>query len=390
MLLAGALGALGALGLTAAAVPAGGAAPTPPPAVHVEQGPQTSGPLDLAAATLVELHGRLELTITTRGDWTPGMLVPARRRRLCLTVTGSGGRPTTACVARVPGGVGLRIAGRVTPVASGRPDARTLVLRIDPALLGLTPGALTWEVTSAWTDAGPCPPAAACHGRLPAAGPASYRLVATPAIGCRRTGPGLRYNGPRSKRVVALTFDDGPWTDTPAFVGVLERERVPGTFFMIGRQVAGHGALLERELADGDALGNHTYTHPPLTRTGDAVTQLAETTAAIDRAAGYRPCVFRPPYGDENPGVVAAALAQGMSTIVWDVDPSDYARPGTPAIVDRILSAARSGSIILMHDGGGPRGQTLAALPRVIAGLRARGYGFATVPELLGYETLYA
>jgi peptidoglycan/xylan/chitin deacetylase (PgdA/CDA1 family) len=100
--------------------------------------------------------------------------------------------------------------------------------------------------------------------------------------------------------------------------------------------------------------------------------------------------VFRPPYGDEDAAVVAAALAQRMSTIVWDVDPSDYARPGTATIVARVLGAVRNGSIVLMHDGGGDRSETLAAVPEIIAALRARGYAFATVPELLGYTTLYA
>jgi peptidoglycan/xylan/chitin deacetylase (PgdA/CDA1 family) len=358
--------------------------------VHIEQAQRTNGPLDLAATTLAQLHGRLVVTIVTRGDWTPKELDPPRRRRLCLTVTAQAARSTTACLAPARAGVGLRIAGRVTPVAARRPDGHTVVLEIDPETLGLAPGPFTWQVSSAWTDAAGCPPSAACRDSLPADAPASFRLVATAAIGCRRSGRALVYHGPRAARVVALTFDDGPWADTPDFLAVLERERVRGTFFIIGRQVEGHGALLARELRDGDVLGNHTYTHPFLTRTGDAQDQLSRTTAAIEGASGYRPCVFRPPYGALNAGVVATARAQGMSTIVWDVDPSDYARPGTAAIVARVLAGVRNGSIVLMHDGGGPRGQTLAALPRIIDALRARGYRFLTVPELLGYRSLYA
>jgi peptidoglycan/xylan/chitin deacetylase (PgdA/CDA1 family) len=123
--------------------------------------------------------------------------------------------------------------------------------------------------------------------------------------------------------------------------------------------------------------------------TGDVATQLAPTSAAIDRAAGYQPCVFRPPYGAQDGAVVAGAAALGLTTVVWDVDPSDYARPGTDAIVRRVLAGVRSGSIVLMHDGGGPRAETLAALPRIIDALRARGYRFVTVPQLLGYATVY-
>jgi peptidoglycan/xylan/chitin deacetylase (PgdA/CDA1 family) len=381
-----------AVALAAIASTALAAAPAPP--LRIEQAPLTSGPLDLASATFGQVRGRLEVTIVTRGDWTPDQLVPADQRRLCVVVTPAGpsARTTTACVvAAAKDAIGLRVGGRVTPVAARRPDGRTVVLEIDPALLDVTvPGLLQWQISSAWTDATACPPASACHDRLPAAGPASYRTSATQPIGCTRSGPALRRHGSRSSRAVALTFDDGPWPDTPGFVGLLEREHAPATFFVIGRQVAGHGALLRRELDDGDAIGNHTYTHPFLTRTRDARAQLEQTSAAIEQAAGYAPCVFRPPYGAVDAAVVDAALGQRMSTIVWDVDPSDYARPGTAAIVRRVLSHVRNGSIVLMHDGGGDRGQTLAALPQIIAGLRARGYALRTVPALLGYRTLYA
>ncbi len=379
------------LGALAALAPAAPASPAvAPPPVHVEQSPRTSGPLDLAAATLEQAQGRLVVTVVTRGEWTPGQLAPPRRRRLCLTVVPAGGRPTIACLAARGGGrLGLRISGRVTPVDGARPDGHTVVLRIPPAVVGLAPGRFAWQVSSAWTDTAACPPTAACHDVLPADRPGADRLLATPAVGCTRSGKALVYNGPRSARVVALTFDDGPWPDTPGFVSILERARVPATFFLIGRQVAGQGALLRRELADGDALGNHTFTHPNLVATGDVATQLGRTSAAIEAAAGYRPCVFRPPYGAQDGAVVAGAAALGLTTVVWDVDPSDYTRPGTDAIVGRVLAGVRSGSIVLMHDGGGPRGETLAALPRIVDALRARGYRFVTVPQLLGYPTVY-
>ena len=118
-------------------------------------------------------------------------------------------------------------------------------------------------------------------------------------------------------------------------------------------------------------------------------TQLPKTTAAIEQAAGYRPCVFRPPYGAQDRSVVDTALSQNLTTIVWDVDPADWSRPGMGAIISNVLANARNGSIVLMHDGGGPRGETLAALPAIIDTLRARGYGFVTVPELLGYSNTY-
>ena len=213
---------------------------------------------------------------------------------------------------------------------------------------------------------------------------ATPRAPATPT-GCLRHGPAVVRHGARTRPVVALTFDDGPWTDTPQFVRLLEAAHVHATFFLIGRQVAGHGALLKRELADGDALGNHTFSHPDLVRAGGVRSQLTLTSAAIERASGYRPCLFRPPYGSYDGAVVGVAAAQRLTTVLWDVDPRDWSRPGSAAIVARVLAGVRDGSIVLMHDGGGPRQETLRALPRIIAALRRRGFAFATVPELLGY-----
>jgi peptidoglycan/xylan/chitin deacetylase (PgdA/CDA1 family) len=218
---------------------------------------------------------------------------------------------------------------------------------------------------------------------------ATPRMPAPP-IGCKRHGADVLRHGARSRHAVALTFDDGPSADTPQFVRVLEAAHVHATFFLIGRQVPGHRALLRRELADGDALGNHTFSHPDLVRTGGARTQLMLTSAAIERASSYRPCVFRPPYGSYDGAVVDDAAALRLSTVLWDVDPRDWSRPGTDAIVARVLARVRDGSIVIMHDGGGPRQQTLQALPRIIAALRRRGFAFATVPELLGYPALSA
>ena len=99
--------------------------------------------------------------------------------------------------------------------------------------------------------------------------------------------------------------------------------------------------------------------------------------------------MFRPPYGAYDSSVVATARSLGLATVLWNVDPSDYALPGTSAIEQRVLAQVRPGSIIISHDGGGPRGQTLAAYPRIIAALRARGYRIVTIPQLLGFPPVY-
>jgi peptidoglycan/xylan/chitin deacetylase (PgdA/CDA1 family) len=211
-----------------------------------------------------------------------------------------------------------------------------------------------------------------------------YRIV-----GCRSHGNSIYHDGP-ARHEVAIGFDDGPDTDTPAFVRMLERSHAKATFFMIGRQISStYRETMLHELRAGDVLGDHTYTHPDMTRTSDPRGQLQKTLVAIRAQTGYTPCVFRPPYGDVNAAVIRIASSLGLATVGWNVDPSDYTQPGTGAIVSRVLAQVRPGSIVISHDGGGPRGQTLAAYPRIIATLHRRGYRVVTIPELLGFRPVY-
>jgi peptidoglycan/xylan/chitin deacetylase (PgdA/CDA1 family) len=221
-------------------------------------------------------------------------------------------------------------------------------------------------------------------GSRPKPAPLRYRPV-----GCVASGPlEARTNGPRS-REVALTFDDGPSIYTRSFVQMLHAQGVVATFFMIGRQLGGYAGTLREELRDGDALGDHTWTHSDLVTSGGVQSQLQRTKSAIAALSGYEPCVFRPPYGAYDGAVIQTARSLGLDTVTWDVDPSDYTLPGVGAIEQRVLAQAQPGSVVLSHDGGGPRGQTLAAYPHIIAALRARGYRFLTVPQLLGLRTIY-
>jgi peptidoglycan/xylan/chitin deacetylase (PgdA/CDA1 family) len=235
--------------------------------------------------------------------------------------------------------------------------------------------------------------AARRHARQPSpahAGALANGQVRYRPVGCVRSGPALAYRSGPASRVVALSFDDGPYPLTPGFVQMLRANRAVATFFMIGRQVtASYQSTLHRELREGDALGDHTWSHPDLVVSGGVRSQLQQTLEAIRRVSGYTPCVFRPPYGDSDASVVQTARSLGLATILWNVDPSDYTLPGVSAIVQRVLAQVRPGSIILSHDGGGPRGQTLAAYPLIIGALRARGYRFLTVPQLLGFSTVY-
>jgi peptidoglycan/xylan/chitin deacetylase (PgdA/CDA1 family) len=228
-------------------------------------------------------------------------------------------------------------------------------------------------------------PRDACEESLPQLGFRVFRLRPVRAVGCGGGSAGELRNGPRNRRVVALTFDDGPSSYTEGFLAVLRQEHVHGTFFEIGQEVAGRAETMRHILRDGSEIGNHTTHHGYYPGYGD----LVETNALIRSATHFQPCLFRPPGGGVNSSVVSAAGAAGLKTILWDVDPSDWSSPGSGAVYSRVVSATQPGSIILMHDGGGDRSGTLAALPQIIDTLRARGYRFATVSGLLGHRFIY-
>jgi peptidoglycan/xylan/chitin deacetylase (PgdA/CDA1 family) len=196
--------------------------------------------------------------------------------------------------------------------------------------------------------------------------------------------PFLRQGGGRSKDV-ALTFDDGPGPYTPEVLSVLERFHVHATFFAIGRMERYFSASTLREIGDGDVVGDHTESHPQLARLSahDQHEELFEPLARIEFLGAKRPVLFRPPYGSYDATTIRELRALRLLMVLWSADTEDYRQPGTATIVQRALEGARPGAILLMHDGGGDRSQTVAALPEIITQLRARGYHLVTVPQLL-------
>lgn len=186
-------------------------------------------------------------------------------------------------------------------------------------------------------------------------------------------------------REIALTFDDGPGPYTPEILSILEREHVPATFFEVGVLERYFYASTAAIVADGDVVGDHTEAHEAMSRLSGADQRrqlLGEATAVEGHGARF-PRLFRPPYGMWNPATLALLHRYRMLMVLWTVDTNDYRRPGVTAIVKRALAGARPGAIILLHDAGGNRTQTVAALPRIIAGLHRRGYRLVTVPRLL-------
>jgi peptidoglycan/xylan/chitin deacetylase (PgdA/CDA1 family) len=191
--------------------------------------------------------------------------------------------------------------------------------------------------------------------------------------------------GTPNQKLVALTFDDGPGPLTPQFVKVLHDTHTPATFFVITQQLKDFGAGTRKAVADGLEVGDHTIDHQSLGAMGQAGQQreIVEGARQMVAAGIPQPRLFRPPYGSFDNTTVDIAKQNHMLMTLWDVDTEDYRLPGTPAIVQAALSQARPGSIVLMHDGGGDRSQTLAAVPQIIKGLRARGFRLVTVPELV-------
>lgn len=186
-----------------------------------------------------------------------------------------------------------------------------------------------------------------------------------------------------SKRpVVYLTFDDGPSPAyTPQILAVLSRYGVHATFFELGQQVRSYPGLTRAVRARGHSVQNHTWSHPNLTKVSwqRFAAEVTNTDRAIRGQLGYTPRCLRPPYGATNRLTALRAAALGKQLKLWTIDTRDWQRPGAATITSRALTNVRSGSIILMHDGGGNRSQTVAATATIVRTLKARGYTFGTL-----------
>ena len=183
------------------------------------------------------------------------------------------------------------------------------------------------------------------------------------------------------QRVIALTFDDGPGPFTPQVLSVLERFQVPATFFEIGEEVARYPQYSKMVAAAGFPVEDHTWSHPDLTTLPSSGVdgQIDTTQAEIRSVTGTTPRCVRPPYDAWNAGVLGRIASRGLTTMSYSIDPKDWTLPGAQAIADRVVGAAFPGAVVDMHDAGGDRSQTVAALPQIITRLRAMGYSFVSI-----------
>ena len=193
------------------------------------------------------------------------------------------------------------------------------------------------------------------------------------------------YSGNSRLPEIALTFDDGPGSSyTAQILAILGHYHVHATFFVIGSQAATYTDLISQESKQGNSVGNHTWTHPDLTKlSSDQVYAEVQRTSEVIQADAGTPTLFRPPYGHFNRQVQAIGASLGLSMILWNVDPRDWSRPGVNAIIQRVLDTTQNGAIILMYDGGGDRSQTVAALPTIITTLEQRGFQFVTIQQMI-------
>jgi peptidoglycan/xylan/chitin deacetylase (PgdA/CDA1 family) len=200
--------------------------------------------------------------------------------------------------------------------------------------------------------------------------------------GANRVFEAPDYAGDPAAPVVALTFDDGPHPEfTPKILDILKAKDVKATFFLVGREAERHPDLVRRIVAEGHIIGNHTWNHAHLQGLSEEQFsfEIDHTTEVLEAISGQDVVCTRPPYGDAKPDTVERLAAHGQASIVWSADSRDFDKPGPGPIVDHSLEGLRPGSIVLLHDGGGNRDQTIAALPQLIDAIRGRGYSIGPV-----------
>lgn len=205
--------------------------------------------------------------------------------------------------------------------------------------------------------------------------------------GPSRKRPGLFNSVNTNRKVVALTFDDGPHGKlTPQLLDLLKKENIHATFFVLGSLVAANPQIVQRMAAEGHEVANHTWNHPrlPSLSAEKFDEQIRKTSEIIEKTTGQKVSIMRPTYGLYNERVKNKLLNDyGLDIILWSVDPNDWKKPGADVVARRLVTGAHPGAILLAHD---IHPGTIAAMPQAIAQLKTQGYSFVTVSELLAMD----
>lgn len=194
------------------------------------------------------------------------------------------------------------------------------------------------------------------------------------------------WHGSVRTNYIALTFDDGPDIKyTPQILNILKKNRVKATFFLVGKKVEEYPEVAYQIVQEGHTVGNHTYSHTNLLldRKKTIEEEIERCENVIKKNCGVIPSLFRPPYGFRTPLVYEVAEEKGYMIILWSISSRDWASPGKERIIDRVVKKSKNGAIILLHDSGGNRQQTVEALPEIIKKLKNKNYNFVTIPEML-------
>ncbi|MBF2003947.1 MAG: polysaccharide deacetylase family protein [Chlorogloeopsis fritschii C42_A2020_084] len=191
-----------------------------------------------------------------------------------------------------------------------------------------------------------------------------------------------------NQKVIALTFDDGPWPEyTAKVLNILRENNIKATFFVVGQMLKNHPELGKQIVAEGHVIGNHTWHHwYHFFNQQAAAFEIDRTSDLIYELTGAKTTLFRPPGGMLHNGLVTYARGKKYTIVMWSADSVDYKTPSAAVLTNRVLKQGSPGGIVLMHDGGGNRSHTVAALPQIISKFKQQGYRFVTVPELFELE----
>lgn len=225
------------------------------------------------------------------------------------------------------------------------------------------------------------------HKKIPAFCMATIMFFTTAGVGVRQDIANVYSHKENEDMKIAITFDDGPHkTKTPEILDILKKHQVPATFFVVGSCVESYPDIIQRELAEGHEIGNHTFSHISLVN-GDMKKmeeEILKTEQTLFENLEYRPKLFRPPEGVCNEGIASVAASLDYSVILWNIDTRDWAHTSKEDIVNMVIRNIESGDIILFHDAINGESHTAEALEVIIPALKEKGYRFVTVSELIG------